>query len=76
MSRDASPIWSGYIFQGEVALCKAIEAINNIVDIQDEYCLKIEQEEDFSLHEIDKQIFQVKAYTGHNYTKYKKLGKV
>jgi len=71
MSWDASPTWSGYIFQGEVALCKAIEAINRIVDLPDEYCLKIEQEEDFSLHEINKQIFQVKAYTGHNYTKYK-----
>ncbi|MBB4035128.1 hypothetical protein GGR21_001017 [Dysgonomonas hofstadii] len=71
MSWDASPTWSGYIFQGEVALCKAIEVINCVENLPDDYCLKIEEEEDFSLHEIDKQIFQVKAYTKHNYTKYK-----
>lgn len=70
MSWDASPTWSGYIFQGEVALCKAIEVINRIENLPDDFCLKIEEEEDFSLHEIDKQIFQVKAYTKHNYTKY------
>lgn len=75
MSWDASPTWSGYIFQGEVALCKAIETINAAVNILDEYCLKIEEEEDFSLHEADTQIFQVKAYTAHNYTKYKKAWK-
>lgn len=73
MSTDATPSWSGYIFQGEVALCKAIEKINELGDnIQDSYCLKLEEDEDFSLTTSIWEAFQVKAYTIHNYTKYNK----
>ena len=73
MSTDATPSWSGYIFQGEVALCKAIETIINLGEnIQDNYFLKLEEDEDFSLITDKFQTFQVKAYTQHNYTKYKK----
>lgn len=73
MSKDATPIWSGYIFQGEVALCKAIESIITLVEnIPDNYCLKLEEEEDFSLTTNIVQIFQVKAYTTHHYPNYKK----
>lgn len=73
MSTDATPSWSGYIFQGEVALCKAIETIISIGDnIPDNYCLKLEEDEDFSITTDNFQTFQVKAYTKHNYTKYKK----
>lgn len=73
MSTDATPSWSGYIFQGEVALCKAIEKINELGDnIQDSYCLKLEEDEDFSLTTSIWETFQVKAYTIHNYTKYNK----
>lgn len=64
MSTDATPSWSGYIFQGEVALCKAIEEINILGDsILDDYCLKLEADEDFSLTIDDVlSVFQVKAY--------------
>lgn len=73
MSTDATPSWSGYIFQGEVALCKAIEKINELGDdIPDSYCLKLEEDEDFSLTTSIWEAFQVKAYTIHNYTKYSK----
>lgn len=73
MSTDATPSWSGYIFQGEVALCKAIETIINLGDnIPDNYCLKLEEDEDFSITTDKFETFQVKAYTEHNYTKYKK----
>ncbi len=72
--KDASSIWSGYIFQGEVAICKALEKINDLLkadeDISDTYKLKIEQEEDFSITTNSIEIFQVKAYTSHNYPKY------
>ncbi|QMU66114.1 MAG: hypothetical protein GKR88_18775 [Flavobacteriaceae bacterium] len=69
---DATPSWSGYIFQGEVALCKALEEMNQLDSINDTYCLKLEQEEDFSLTTNELHVFQVKAYTAHNYSKYKK----
>lgn len=73
MSTDATPSWSGYIFQGEVALCKALEKINEFgCNIPDSYCLKLEEDEDFSLTTDIWETFQVKAYTTHNYTKYKK----
>lgn len=63
MSTDATPSWSGYIFQGEVALCKAIETIINLGDnIPDNYCLKLEEDEDFSLKTNTLEVFQVKAY--------------
>lgn len=72
-SQDATSSWSGYIFQGEVALCKAIEMINKLGgDSVHGYFLKLEEGEDFSLHTSEVQIFQVKAYTKHNYEKYRK----
>lgn len=76
MGRDVATIWSGFIFQGEVALCKAIEVINTLDIIPDVYSLCIEEEEDFSLHKNgDVEIFQVKAYIKHNYSKYKEAWK-
>lgn len=63
MSTDATPSWSGYIFQGEVALCKAIETIISLGDtIPDDFCLRLEQDEDFSLKTDSLEVFQVKAY--------------
>jgi len=59
---DATPSWSGYIFQGEVALCKAIEVINSLDNINQKYCLKLEQDEDFSIKTDNLEVFQVKAY--------------
>lgn len=65
MSTDATPSWSGYIFQGEVALCKALEKIILLGDVIDEaYCLRLEQDEDFSIKTTYLEIFQVKAYLG------------
>lgn len=73
MSTDATPSWSGYIFQGEVALCKAIETIISLGDtIPDDFCLRLEQDEDFSLKTDTLEVFQVKAYTVHHYQKYVK----
>lgn len=73
MSTDATPSWSGYIFQGEVALCKAIETIISLGDtIPDDFCLRLEQDEDFSLKTNTLEVFQVKAYTVHHYQKYVK----
>lgn len=72
--KDASSIWSGYIFQGEVAICRALEKINELIDVEvdipETYILKIEEEEDFSIVTDSLLIFQVKAYTSHNYVKY------
>jgi hypothetical protein len=74
MGTDATPSWSGYIFQGEVALCKALEEINKLSgnDIPSAYCLKLEQDEDFSITTNVWEVFQVKAYGTHHYPKYSK----
>lgn len=74
MSTDATPSWSGYIFQGEVALCKALEEINKLTgnNIPNAYCLKLEEDEDFSITTDIWETFQVKAYVTHNYAKYAK----
>nr|WP_297169496.1 ABC-three component system protein [uncultured Dysgonomonas sp.] len=71
MNRDATPSWSGYIFQGEVALCKTLETINELEDedIPDRYCLKLEEDEDFSLITNDFEVFQVKAYLSNGSNK-------
>ncbi|WP_343657930.1 ABC-three component system protein [Chryseobacterium sp.] len=67
MSTDATASWSGYIFQGEVALCKAIEVINtHIGEIPDHFCLRLEQDEDFSIKTNLLQVFQVKGYLSKN----------
>ncbi|MEY3500062.1 MAG: hypothetical protein RL308_1731 [Bacteroidota bacterium] len=58
---DATPSWSGFIFQGEVGLCKAIEKINALDNLPNSYVLKIEEDEDFSIHTDDIEVFQVKA---------------
>lgn len=73
MSTDATPSWSGYIFQGEVALCKAIETIVDLGDnIPDNYCLKLEEDEDFSLKTDCLEVFQVKAYLSNDSDKISK----
>ncbi|PZD76765.1 ABC-three component system protein [Mesonia sp. K7] len=73
MSTDATPSWSGYIFQGEVALCKAIETIVSLGDdIPDNYCLKLEEDEDFSLKTDCFEVFQVKAYLSNDSAKISK----
>lgn len=77
MSTDATPSWSGYIFQGEVALCKAIETINTLgVNIPADYALNLEQDEDFSLKTDTLEVFQVKAYLSKDADKISKYKKV
>lgn len=68
---DATPSWSGYIFQGEVALCMALETIIELGadNILDNYCLKLEEDEDFSIKTKEIKVFQVKAYLGNNSNK-------
>ena len=73
MSADATPSWSGYIFQGEVALCKAIETIISLgATIPDDFCLRLEQDEDFSLKTDALEVFQVKAYLSQDANKLSK----
>lgn len=77
MSTDATPSWSGYIFQGEVALCKAIETIISLGDtIPDDFCLRLEQDEDFSIKTSALEVFQVKAYLSHDADKLSKYKSV
>ncbi len=76
---DATPSWSGYVFQGEVALCRALEKINsygNPQDIPHSYSLRLERDEDFSLNGEELEVFQVKAYVGvktNRFSKYKNV---
>jgi hypothetical protein len=77
MNTDATPSWSGYIFQGEVALCRAIETMNSLPDpIPDGYCLKLEEDEDFSLQTTEIEVFQVKAYLSKDADKISKYKEV
>jgi len=74
--QDATPSWSGYIFQGEVALCKAIETINQLDNVEDEFCLQLEQDEDFSIKTDSLDVFQVKAYLSKDSDKLSKYKNV
>ncbi|QEZ67968.1 hypothetical protein D4A35_03095 [Paraclostridium bifermentans] len=74
--QDASSKWSGYNYQGKVALYVVLYLINNPQDIgkeEDEnwenYGLEIEGLEDFSILRNNEyiSIHQVKAYTSSNY---------
>lgn len=77
MSTDATPSWSGYIFQGEVALCKAIETIRSFGDtVPDDSCLRLEQDEDFSIKTSTLQVYQVKAYLSQDADKLSKYKEV
>lgn len=77
MSTDATPSWSGYIFQGEVALCKAIETIRRFGDtVPDDFSLRLEQDEDFSIKTSTLQVFQVKAYLSQDADKLSKYKEV
>lgn len=67
----AIPSWSGYIFQGEVAICRALETINSLDEIQDNFYLGIEDEEDFAIYLPEKEVFQVKAYASSSFSKYR-----
>lgn len=71
--RDATPSWSGYIFQGEVAICVALEKIVGIgvQNLELRNALLIESDEDFSIRENDLEVYQVKAKANSSMSSYK-----
>lgn len=71
--RDATPSWSGFIFQGEVAICVALEKINGIgIDnLESRNALLIESDEDFSIRLNEIEVYQVKAKANSNMSAYK-----
>lgn len=82
---DATPTWSGFIYQGDVAiylaLYKICELINNGVSkevIKSEYCLEVEKSEDIAIVNDNgkrKQyvsIHQVKNQKDNSIRKYRK----
>ncbi|GAA0890631.1 hypothetical protein GCM10009122_03090 [Fulvivirga kasyanovii] len=71
--RDATPSWSGYIFQGEVAICVALEKIMGIgIDnLVSRNALLIESDEDFSIREKALEVYQVKAIANSSMSAFK-----
>ncbi|MBR7737210.1 ABC-three component system protein [Acinetobacter nosocomialis] len=74
MAFDASPSWSGFNYQGKVALYYALKCINSESIEKDfsNYNLMLEDNEDFEIV-IDKtpvSFHQVKAYNESSYSKY------
>ncbi|EMP2577409.1 hypothetical protein RGJ22_004290 [Serratia marcescens] len=74
MAFDASPSWSGFNYQGKVALYYALKLINaEPVDTDlSNYSLMLESTEDFEIrHNEDPISFhQVKAYNSSSYSEY------
>lgn len=74
---DAMPSWSGYVYQGEIAIYTCLCIINNcnfVITDWSTYELEIESLEDFSI-KINGEyhsIHQVKAYGSNNLSKYTK----
>lgn len=74
MSFDASPSWSGFNYQGKVALYYSLKCINEESIEKDfsNYSLMLENNEDFEII-IDNapiSFHQVKAYEKSSYSKY------
>lgn len=78
---DATNSWSGYNYQGKIALLVVLKKINELIsegkeDEIEKYSVKLEWLEDFSiLYKVDdvaqyKTIHQVKAKDKHNITDY------
>ena len=69
---DASPTWSGFNYQGKVALYTALASINNTTVDTNNYTLELEWFEDFSIKDGKNyvSIHQVKAYNDVNLNKY------
>lgn len=67
-SNDAVPTWSGFNYQGKIALLSALIEINYLLDnkikITDEMYIEIEKTEDFIVYRngIAQSLNQVKAY--------------
>ncbi|WP_122687917.1 ABC-three component system protein [Pseudomonas viridiflava] len=74
MAFDASPSWSGFNYQGKVALYYALVLINKKTADADlsAYSLMLESTEDFEIKKNDESlsIHQVKAYNKSTFEKY------
>lgn len=74
MAFDASPSWSGFNYQGKVALYYALKLINKESTGADlsKYSLMLEDTEDFEIlnNGCSVSIHQVKAYNVSSYSKY------
>lgn len=74
MAFDASPSWSGFNYQGKIALYHTLTLINNRpidTDFSD-WSLLLENIEDFEIVEgnTSKSLHQVKAYNSNSYSNY------
>lgn len=77
MAHDASATWSGFNYQGKVALFYTLELINNLIESDSgndlrAYSLRLEWNEDFEILKNDKPIsfHQVKAYKEKSFSSY------
>ncbi|AUA33481.1 hypothetical protein CWR53_13210 [Pseudomonas sp. SGAir0191] len=74
MAFDASPSWSGFNYQGKIALYYALALINKEAADADlsAFSLMLESTEDFEIRKNDKSIsiHQVKAYNKSTFEKY------
>lgn len=74
MAFDASPSWSGFNYQGKVALYHALTVINQkpLGDDLSNLSLMLENTEDFEILDagVAKTLHQVKAYNSASYSKY------
>lgn len=77
-THSAVPSWSGYDFQGKVAIYTALCFLNNLdqitEDVISQYFLEIEHLEDFSIKKNDSylSIHQVKSYQNtYHFSSYK-----
>lgn len=77
-THDATPSWSGYTYQGKIAIFHALSILHekfsqDAKSCFDDYCLEIEWEQDFSIKNgsFYDSIHQVKAYSNPIYSKLK-----
>lgn len=78
MAHDASPSWSGFNYQGKVAIFYALKFINTSFKANPDYDftghrLILERNEDFEIevNTVVKTVHQVKAYQHSSFSKYK-----
>ena len=70
---DATASWSGYTFQGEVALLFCLRKMNDLKttgNYDSNFHLRLEEDEDFSLNADDLIVYQVKAMVNEDFPSY------
>jgi hypothetical protein len=67
----AIPTWSGFVYQGKVAICHVLKLIEENDDISN-YCLQLDSLDDFAIlrNSVVNSIHQVKALKAVNYSSY------